>query len=184
MTMLDRKTSALVLVDYQARLMPAIEHAEAVIRNGVFLAKVAHALDVPVLGTEENPAGLGSTVEPVRSLCPRIISKLRFDTSDDGLTEALRTARSNIGQVVLAGCEAHVCLLQTALGLRRDGFAVFVVPGACGSRHADDKALAMQRLAQNGVDLVSCEMVAFEWLESCADPQFRDVLQLVKQLRA
>jgi nicotinamidase-related amidase len=77
-----------------------------------------------------------------------------------------------------------VCLLQTSLGLRRAGLDVFVVPDACGSRRERDKALAMERLRQAGVVLASPEMVAFEWLATCAHPRFRDVLRLVKALPA
>jgi nicotinamidase-related amidase len=83
--------------------------------------------------------------------------------------------------VVIAGCEAHVCLLQTALGLRRAGHAVWVVEAACGSRTPQDKALAMQRLRDAGATLVGVEMVAFEWLHSCRHERFRAVLPLLKQ---
>jgi isochorismate hydrolase len=135
---------------------------------------------VPVLGTEQHPASLGPNDPRVRALCQRTLAKVHFDATAEGLLEALRAARPGVRQVVLGGCEAHVCVLQTALGLRAAGLEVAVVPRACGSRAPEDKALALQRLAQAGVALVSPEMVAYEWLEASTDPAFRQVLALVK----
>lgn len=178
---LDATRSALVLVDYQQRLLPAIDGADAVLRGALFLAQLARVLGAPVLGTEQNPAGLGANDEQVRALCDATLAKRRFDAAADGLVDALRARRPALAQVVVAGCEAHVCLMQTALGLQRAGLAVAVVPEACGSRRSVDKALALQRLANEGVTLVGAEMLAFEWLGSCDHPRFRDVLALVKQ---
>jgi nicotinamidase-related amidase len=180
MKVLDSRRSALVLVDYQARLMPSIHDAQTVVEHGVFLARTAQTIGVPVFGTEENPAGLGPNDERIRPLCQHTLAKMHFDACDDGLTELL--AARHVEQAVVAGCEAHVCLLQTSLGLLASGLQVFVVPDACGSRHAKDKALAMQRLEKSGAVLASSEMVAFEWLRTCEHPRFRQVLELVKAL--
>ena len=179
---LDARRGALVLVDYQSRLMPAIDDAERVLEHGVFLGRLAREVGVPVVGTEENPAGLGHNDARIASLCASTLAKTSFDACGDGLAERLRASESDVGQVVVAGCEAHVCLLQTSLGLLREGFHVFVVPDACGSRRARDKTLAMQRLQQAGAVLVNPEMLAFEWLRSCDHPRFREVLALVKTL--
>jgi nicotinamidase-related amidase len=179
--MLERERSALVLVDYQQRLMPAIEAGEAAIGEAVFLARVARELGVPVLGTEQNPEGLGPNDERVRALCERTLAKTHFDATADALGEHLRSYGRPLDQVVVAGCEAHVCLMQTALGLLRQRLRVVVVAPACGSRRPVDKALAMQRLTQNGALPASPEMVAFEWLRDCTHPKFRTVLQLVKE---
>ena len=179
--MIDPDRSALVLVDYQARLMPSIAGAEGAVAEALFLARVARTLGLPVLGTEQNPRGLGPNVAALRAACDRTLAKMHFDATADGLLEALRESPRPPGQVVVAGCEAHVCLLQTALGLLAAGLRVAVVPDACGSRRPADKALAMQRLLQAGATLVSSEMVAFEWLRSCEAPQFKAVLQLIKE---
>ena len=177
---LNARTSALVLVDYQERLMPMIHEGVAAVKRGVFLARTATALDIPVLGTEQNPARLGPNGPELRSLCATILSKTHFDACQDGLMEALRQARPALGQVVVAGCEAHVCLLQTALGLLRAGLSVWVVANACGSRRASDHAAAMARLSNAGATIVTHEMVAFEWLHHCEHPRFREVLALIK----
>lgn len=181
---LDRERSVLVLVDHQDRLMPAIAGGAAVVDEALFLARVAQALGVPVIGTEQNPQRLGPNVQALRELCAQTLAKMHFDATADGLLPLLHAARPAPAArpllVVLAGCEAHVCLLQTALGLLEARLRVAVVPAACGSRRASDRALALQRLAQAGAQLVSGEMVAFEWLRACTDPQFRTVLALIK----
>jgi len=167
----------LVLVDYQARLMPAIHDASAVLREAALLADAARLLGLPVLGTEQNPAGLGPNVPALRDRCELTLAKTHFDACRDGLLAALGA----VPEVVIAGCEAHVCLLQTALGLLRDGRRVWVVAPACGSRAPGDHALAMDRLRAAGAGIVATEMVIFEWLQDCRHERFRDVLARLKQ---
>jgi nicotinamidase-related amidase len=180
MNAIDAKGSALVLVDYQAKLLPAINDGANVTANALLLARVARLLDIPVIGTEENPAGLGPNVADIRAACDVTIGKTRFDACADGLVEALMRAQPDGAEVVIAGCEAHVCMLQTALGLLRAGQRVRVVANASGSRRPADHAAAMDRLAQAGATIVTHEMVVFEWLGDCEHPHFRDVLALVK----
>ncbi len=178
---LDVSRCALVLVDYQHRLLPLIHNGGAALALGVKLGQVAQLLGVPVLGTEQNPQGLGTNDAAVRALCSHTLAKMHFDACQDGLLELLRQpGPAAASSVVLAGCEAHVCLQQTALGLLRAGHTVWVVTDACGSRLASNHTLAMQRLRGAGAHIVSFEMVAFEWLRSCEHPQFRAVLQVLK----
>lgn len=167
---------ALVLVDYQAKLMPAIHDAEAVTEKAVLLSKAAHVLGVPVIGTEQNPQGLGPNVDQVRSECAQTLAKTHFDACADGLVDAL----GQHSRVVVGGCEAHVCMLQTALGLLRAGKRVWVVENASGSRRPTDHAAAMRRLAGAGATIVTHEMVLFEWLDDCKHAKFKDVLNLIK----
>lgn len=178
--LLERTQSALVLVDFQARLMPAIHDAGRVVDNAVFVARVARELGVPVLGTEQNPKALGANDERVRELCDRTLSKAHFSAVADGLLAELIALAPRARQVVLAGCETHVCLLQTAIEVQQAGLQAFVVAEACGSRRLEDKNVALQRLQQAGVALVGAEMVAFEWLRSCEHPAFREVLERIK----
>ena len=185
MNTMQQASSVLVLVDYQHRLMPMIDGGEAVLAEGIRLAELARALEVPVLGTEQNPAGLGPNAEAIRALCGHTLHKLHFDACADGLLAAIDQAHPALPagaarDVVVAGCEAHVCLMQTALGLLRAGHRTWVVAPACGSRRASDHALGMQRLQQAGAQLVSREMVAFEWLQNCRHARFRQVLPLLK----
>ncbi|MFO1414921.1 MAG: isochorismatase family protein [Burkholderiales bacterium] len=178
----DPALATLVLVDYQVRLLPALHDAEAAVREAVVLAQVARVLAVPVVGTEENPGALGPNDARVRALCDETLAKRHFDACGDGLVARLRVRRPAGRDVLLAGCETHVCLQATALGLLREGYAVTVVPGACASRRPGDKALAVQQLQAAGAALASVESVAFAWLRTCDHPRFREVLALVKSL--
>lgn len=182
MNRMQAERCQLVLVDYQGRLMPAIHDHERVLANALLLADAARLLSVPVLGTEQNPAGLGPNADAVRERCAVTLAKTHFDACEDGLLDALAPQHAARPDVVLAGCEAHVCLLQTALGLRRAGRTVWVVATACGSRRVADHTAAMQRLAAAGATITSTEMVVFEWLHDCRHPQFRQVLALLKAL--
>ena len=181
MTLIEAHRSALVLVDYQARLMPAIDGGAQVLAHAVRLADIARELGLPVLGTEQNPAGLGPNEASIRARCDATLTKMHFDACADGLLARLsQCAAAPVHDVVIAGCEAHVCLMQTALGLLQAGLNVSVVAQACGSRAAENHALAMRRLRHAGAAIVSVEMVAFEWLRSCEHARFRSVLKLLK----
>ena len=178
---LDLRRCAVVLVDYQEALLPAIHRGPAVLAEGVRLADCARALGIPVLGTEQNPRGLGRNAPPIRERCETTIAKMHFDGCMDGLAEALRApGRVPAVDVVVAGCETHVCLMQTAHGLLRSGFKVWVAANACGTRFPDDHDLALGRLREAGAVLASVEMIAFEWLRTCQDLRFRAVLEILK----
>lgn len=179
--MINQATSILVLVDYQTRLMPSIHEGESAIAAAVFLAQVAQALKIPILGTEQNPEGLGPNDERIKQFCSQTLVKHSFDAVGDGLTERIKAISPQITQVVLAGCEAHVCLMQTALGLLDVSYEVAVVVEACGSRLTQDKSLALNRLTQQGAVLLSAEMLAFEWLKNSQHPQFKNILQFIKK---
>ena len=190
----------LVLVDYQAKLMPVIHQADAVLANARRLAKIANLLKLPIIGTEQNPEKLGSNDQEIKSLCQKTLAKMHFGACEDGLVELLREPPKPMGNarslpkhiqrkqnnqeerntVVIAGCEAHVCLLQTALGLLEEEFDVWVVTDACGSRIELNRDAAFDRLAGNGAELVTTEMVIFELLRSCEHPDFKAGLSLVK----
>ncbi len=181
MSLLSAQSSVLVLVDYQSRLMPTIDEHPTVLARAQLLADVARIIGVRTVGTEQNPQGLGRNDVALRARCEETLSKMHFDACEDGLLEALsRGDPSATHDVVIAGCEAHVCLLQTGLGLIGAGRRLWVVSDACGSRRASSHRLAMQRLATAGATLVDAEMVVFEWLRSCEHAQFRDVLQRLK----
>jgi len=173
--------AALVLVDYQQRLLPAIHEGSRVVAEALRLADAARALGLRVLGTEQNPRGLGPNLASIRERCELTLAKMHFDACADGLLQLLETGSAGRArELVVAGCEAHVCLMQTSLGLLRAGWRVWVVAPACGSRSPADHALAMARLRDAGAGIVSTEMVVFEWLRGCGHAQFKAVLPLLK----
>jgi nicotinamidase-related amidase len=167
--------SLLLLIDLQERLAPAIQDIDTVLRHNLWLDAVAHRLSVPVGATVQYPAGLGPMVPELGAPIPpdRVVEKIHFSAVADGCLERLPDFSRR--QIVLTGTEAHVCVLQTALGLRALGKEVFVVAEAVGSRHATDKDLALARLRQEGCRIVSREMVAFEWLHQAGTDVFKQV---------
>lgn len=177
---IDAAASVLLLVDHQQRLMPAMHGGARVAAQALRLAEAARLLGIPVLGTEQNPTRLGPILPALRAHCSQVVAKMEFDACEGGLLQALAAAGSP-RQVVVGGCEAHVCVLQTALGLLRAGHLTWVVADACGSRFPADHELGMARLRQAGAVIVSPEMVLFEWLGSCRHPQFGAVLELIKR---
>lgn len=199
--LLELSESQLVLVDYQARLYPALFEADKVWANAARLAQLGQRLRVPVWGTAQNPSGLGELAPEINAHCKQVLAKMQFSAVEEGLGEWLKpepeapkgNARSlprhlQKGQnaaperntIVLAGCEAHVCLLQTALDLIEDEFDVWVVTDACTSRTERNRDAAFDRLAGAGAELVTTEMVGFEWLRGAEHPEFKFWQGLIK----
>jgi len=165
--------SLLLMIDLQERLAPAIADIEKVVDNNLWLGKLARRLSVPVLATVQYPAGIGPMLPLLREQVDEIVEKIHFSAVADGCLDQLKDMARP--QVVLTGTEAHVCVLQTALDLREGGKEVYVVAEAVGSRRAEDRQLALERLRQEGCRIVSREMVAFEWLQRAGTDVFRDV---------
>jgi nicotinamidase-related amidase len=175
---LRAESSALLLIDFQERLIPAIDGGDEVVAQAGRLAAAARLLGVPVLATEQLPERLGPTVAALRGLSAATIPKATFDACrDDAVSGALPRSRETIA---VAGCEAHVCVLQTAFGLLDAGFRVAVVRDAVGSRRPESKEAALVRLANAGAEIVTTEMAIFEWLGTAERREFREVLALIK----
>ncbi len=176
MPLLSVGNTTLVIIDFQARLMPAIHDGARLVANARRLVDAAGLLSVPILMTEQNPAGLGGTVPELAGAGP-VVTKMSFDACAEA---AFLEALAGDGQLVLCGCEAHVCLGQTALSLLAHRRRVAVVQDAIGSRLPETKEAALRRLERHGAEIVTTEMVIFEWLRSAEHPRFREVLKLVK----
>jgi nicotinamidase-related amidase len=176
--LLTAEGAALLLIDLQERLMPAIHDGEAVVARAVRLAEAARLLDVPVRATEQYPEGLGPTVPPLAAYPQALLTKTTFSAAADPRSRTLLPAGTR--EIVVAGCEAHVCVLQTVLGLLGRGHRVVLVADAVGSRDPADRAAALDRARQHGAEIVTSEMVLFEWLRDARHPNFREVQKLLK----
>jgi nicotinamidase-related amidase len=177
MLTVDPKRSTLLLVDFQVRLMPAIDQAATAVRNARRLVDMASLINVPVVFTEQNTKGLGPTVAELPVDSGQLFHKMHFDAVRE--PEFLATIPVD-GQIVVAGCEAHVCVQQTVLGLLDAGRKVYLVRDALGSRHPENKETAIRRMERHGAEVVTTEMVVFEWLETAEHPNFRDAVALIK----
>jgi len=188
-SLLDARRSTLAVVDLQEGFARAIPDFNAVVARATLLVRVAARLGVPTLVSEQYPKGLGPTVSPLAGALPPqtpIHEKLCFSASDlpawTNTLKTLRATRRNPGdQVILCGVEAHVCVLQTALDLAAADVSVYVVEDAVSSRRATDARAALRRLASYGVQIVTSEMVIFEWLRQAGTEEFKDVREWVKE---
>jgi nicotinamidase-related amidase len=154
-----------------------MERGDALVTNARRLVLAAKLLGVPIVYTEQNPRALGATVPELSADPATVFHKMTFDAMrTPGLLQRLEEGRT----IVMAGCEAHVCILQTALGLTERGRKTFVVSDAVGSRRAENKEAALMRLSHHGIEIGSVEMVLFEWLETADHPCFREVAALIK----
>ena len=183
--LMNAERSHLIVVDLQPRLMPAILDGETIIPRVNILSKAAARLGIPVTVTEQYPQGLGPTVSAVLESVPGdalVLPKTSFSASGDRATaERVTSLRGRgLNQLVICGVEAHVCVLQTALGFRNAGFDVFVVADAVSSRSAHSVSAACARLLHAGCHWVTTEMVVFEWLERAATEDFRALAPLLK----
>ncbi len=177
-TQLRIADSALLVIDVQERLMVKIPPAAALVRNISFLIDAARLLEVPVAATEQYPRGLGPTVPELAQRLPERPDKVVFSSCAvtsviDGFRQAART------QIVLAGIEAHVCVLQTALDLLAQNFRVYLPVDALASRYTIDYETALKRLAQAGAILTTSETTVFEWLGTAAHPRFKQASALI-----
>ena len=170
-----RAQAALVVVDIQERLLPAMFEKERVVRNAVRLIKGAAVLGVPVLATEQYRKGLGATVAEVASAIPGFapLEKVAFSACGAGdFAAALKTTGAS--DAILCGIEAHVCVTQTCLDLLDQGKRVFI------ARTPENYRLGLERMAAAGAVIASTEMVLFELLGEAGTAQFKQILELVK----
>ena len=172
--------TALLVVDMQEKLLPKIMQAGEVLRNASFLVNAAKVLGVPVLATEQYPKGLGPTVEPIRGFLTTVWEKQTFSAVGEGGALDFLKSDARI-KVVVVGIEAHICVMQTVLDLLNQGFHVFVCVDAVSSRYAIDVKIALKRMQQAGAILVTAEACVYEWLETSANPAFKEISGMVQE---
>jgi nicotinamidase-related amidase len=176
------KDSVLVVIDMQERLVPAMQAPARTLKNAKLLLIAAQECGVPVILTEQYPQGLGRTMPDVLKVVgdAKIIPKMHFSCMED---EGFSNAFKSLGrkQAVLAGMEAHICVVQSAASLIEEGYEVFVVSDATASRSAESENACLQRLSASGVGVVTTEMAVFEWLGKAGTPAFKKLLPFIKQ---
>ena len=178
---LNRENTLAICVDYQERLMPAIFDKEEVLRKSEILVKGLKELNVPILVTQQYTKGLGTTVEPIHSALGEYepFDKLTFGAYDTPEFKAMvdETGKKN---VLVFGAETHICVLQTALGLKDAGYHVIMVEDCCGSRTAENKESGLRRAMCEGVSVSCMETVLFELTYIAGTPEFKTVSKPVK----
>jgi nicotinamidase-related amidase len=178
---LRRDDALFTFIDVQERFVPTIHDIDRVVARAAILARAATVLEVPVLVTRQYPKGLGDTVPALQAALPphEPIDKTAFSCRrDEGYRGRLEA--SSRRSVVVAGIEAHVCVLQTTLDLLADGWKVWIAVDAVGSRTTFDRDLGLRQMEAAGAALASTEMLLFQLLGDAKAPGFREVQGLVK----
>jgi nicotinamidase-related amidase len=177
---IERNRAALLIIDLQGRLLPAVQDPDHLVRHVTTLARCAEILNVPVAATEQYRKGLGPTDATVAAAIKNFtpIDKLTFSGCVEPILGELRgRARRDI---ILCGVETHVCVTQTALDLLDAGFRTFVVSDACSSRTRENWQIGLERMQAAGAILVSVEMIVFELLGCAGTEEFKRVLPEIK----
>ncbi|HET6467392.1 MAG TPA: hydrolase [Geminicoccaceae bacterium] len=179
--LLQTERSALLVVDIQERLAPAVAGAAEIIARTKILFDAATRLGVPIVVSEQYPKGLGGTDQRLRPLpnSAAVFPKNSFSCAREPRLRAHLDALRR-RQVVVCGMETHVCVLQSALELQQAGYEVFACADAVGSRTEASKQLGLDRLRDRGVDVVNAEMVLFEWLAVAGTETFRELSRLIR----
>lgn len=176
-------TSALLVIDIQERLLPAIDPAAAdrVVQNARLLVEAAHLFGVPVIASEQYPRGLGPTIAPIANALGGAapLPKVEFSAvRNPELAAAI--AATGRRHIVVCGIETHVCVLQTALDLVADGKVVHVASDAVGSRDPANRLVGLEIMRQAGAVVSSAETVAFQWAGRAGSEAFKALSRLVR----
>jgi nicotinamidase-related amidase len=181
MSMLSVDNTAAVIIDVQGKLWNVMHEKEALLENLQKLVKGIRLIGIPIILTEQNPAGLGPTmpelmqfmsaVKPIPKFCFNCHREKNFDQVVRGLEKH---------QILLCGIEAHICVYQTAMDLLGHGYEVQVVADAVSSRVARNRDITLMRLQHEGAKLTTVEMVLYELLQTAENPKFKEMLKVVK----
>jgi nicotinamidase-related amidase len=172
--------TALLVVDVQDKLLPAIQNGGRVAWNIRRLVDGAKILGLPVVGTEQYPKGLGKTVPELAERLGELPDKLTFSCL--GCPEIFKQLRDrDVHKMIVAGIEAHVCVQQTVLDLLADGWEALVAADAVGSRFEIDYRTALRRMESSGATLTTTEAALFEWCRAAGTPQFKEISRLARE---
>lgn len=175
----------LLIIDAQERLAAAMDRADvqATVENINRLIETAKILKIPIISTEHYPQGLGATIEAIRETLPEDVvptKKTCFSCCTATGFENNLMREQKRKQVVMVGMESHICIIQTASGLQRWGYQVFVASDAVCSRNPANRDNALERMRQCGIQVTNTESVAFEWLADSTNERFREVLAIYR----
>jgi len=180
---LEAEKCALVVVDIQEKLLPPIYEKERLVRNAQLLVRLAKILDLPVLVTTQYAKGLGGIVPEIASLLPQahIVDKVEFSCfGSQQFCSAVKELPGKRNTVLLCGMEAHICVMQTALGALNSGYLVHVASDAVGSRAEWNWKLGLERMRDAGAVISSTEMMMYELLRCSGTAAFKELLPFLK----
>ena len=182
--LIENELAALVIVDVQVKMLTAIgsDNPERIVERITKLIRAALLFDIPIIFTEQYPAGLGETDSRLKAVLPEGLNPLIKTTCSCWRDVAFKASLQETGRehVIVAGLEMHVCIQQTVLDLMSVDFIPFVPIDACGSRYAEDANTAIERMRAAGAEITTVESLLFELVARCDHPKFKEFLKIVK----
>ena len=180
--LLNRRTSRLLIVDVQEKLVAALQEAdcERLVKNCRFLAEGAKLFGIPVIATEQYPQGLGPTVFGLMEFAEQRPAKKQFSAVESLGWPTASEITDDRFQIVVAGMETQVCVLQTVFDLLAAGYQTYVVADAVAGRRSLDHELALRRMENSGAVITTSESILFEWCETADAVEFKQLSALVK----
>ena len=179
--MLTTDDSVFLLIDTQGKLAHSMCAKDSLFSNLKKLVKGMRALEIPILWAEQNPKGLGPTVQEIAELLPDLqpMTKYSFSCYQN---QEFRQALEALGRqsVLVAGIETHVCVYQTVRDLRKAEYDVQLVADAVSSRTIENKHIGLEKCREVGASLTSVETALFELLEVAEGDKFKQILDVVK----
>ena len=179
--MLRKDDTALLVIDFQEKLLPKIDHHEDIVPVTNKLIEFSKGLNLPILWTEQYPKGIGPTVSEVKEKLEGVepMEKTEFGCmANESFAQHLKSTGKK--QLLVTGIEAHICVMQTVLSALEDGYEVYVVEDAVGSRRESDRAAGLHRMEKAGAEIVTSEMAMFEVLRKAGTPEFKQAMPLFK----
>lgn len=181
--LLDRASVALVVLDLQAKLVPAMCEPEHVTRNAQILLRLAEVLKLPVILTAQYTKGLGNILPEITHRAPRTppFEKTSFGCfGEPAFLEHLRSRAPAARSLLVAGVESHICVTQTVLGALEAGYLVHVAADAVSSRTRENWQIGLNRMERAGGVISSTEMIVYELLGRSGTPEFKAMLPMLK----
>lgn len=179
--MLIKANTGLLVVDIQGKLSHLVHDSESMFRNVIKLIKGCSLLDLPIIALEQNPEKLGSTASEIEALLGTYphIKKFNFNACNEQ-TFIEQLNKTNIDTWLVCGIESHICVYQTAMGLKMMDKSVSVVTDCISSRHMNNKMVAIDKFKANNIGLTSVEMCLFELIKDCRDAKFKELLNIIR----
>jgi nicotinamidase-related amidase len=180
---LDPEQCALIVVDIQEKLLPAIANKDVLVKNAQLLIRLAGMINIPIIVSTQYARGLGATVPEIASLLPdtTILDKTEFGCfNNSGFCSAVKNLPGNRTTVLICGMETHICVMQTALGAMDQGYIVHIASDAVGSRSEWNYHIGLNRMQDAGAVISSTEMMMYELLRSSSSPTFKELLPYLK----
>ncbi len=181
--LLDKENTAMVIVDIQERLAVAMKEdvRRNVINNCLHLIELSKMFNIPVVITEQYPKGLGQTVAEIKDVLTEYkpIEKIAFNCCyEQNFMDEIRKLNKNT--LILTGMETHICVLQTCIGLLKEGFFVHLVRDAVCSRAKENWKTGIEFMRDAGAVITCTETALFQLLKVAGTEEFKAISKRIK----